>query len=256
MAARDVTGDGEPEAGSSLIEIARGVEAVEGTEYRLKLVLGDSGAVVIDTDADDLAVAQWRYPDMGGVFAGIVHDVGQATLEGVAAQRQHEFAMRLEADIASVPLRVAADFVQQGGEVGRLGCLALMVAGKIQIILKHALHLAHIGAQFLHLRRVAKHGELKLEAGERRSQIVADAREHGGALFDLAFYAIAHFDKGMRGTAYFRGALRPEARRIAAHPEAFRRFGQPLDRPDLVSQEENGDGNEHDRGNQHPDDED
>ena len=82
------------------------------------------------------------------------------------------------------------------------------------------------------------------------------AREHGGALLDRALDARLHFDEGQRRAPHLARAARAVIRHVAALAEGFRGVGQPQDRPDLVAQEQDRDGQQHQRGADHPEQED
>ena len=72
MAAGDVAGDGEAEAGAARIEVARIVEPAEGAENLGAQGFGDAGAVVVDGDLQVIAVARQRHRDVLGVAPGVV----------------------------------------------------------------------------------------------------------------------------------------------------------------------------------------
>ena len=50
---------------------------------------------------------------------------------------------------------------------------------------------------------VVRHRQGKAHPGERRAQVVADAREHQGALFDLALDPGPHREEGVPGASHF-----------------------------------------------------
>jgi len=85
---------------------------------------------------------------------------------------------------------------------------------------------------------------------------VADAGEHGGALLDLAFDAPLHDGEGLAGAAHLARPGRLEVADGAALAEALGGVGEALDRADLIAQEEDGDGQQHEGGADHPDQED
>ena len=62
--------------------------------------------------------------------------------------------------------------------------------------------------------------------------------------------------KADAGLAHLAGAARPEVRDLAALAEALGRVGEPQDRPDLVAQEQDRDGEQHQRRADHPQQED
>ena len=86
---------------------------------------------------------------------------------------------------------------------------------------------------------------------------MAHAGEHGGALLDMTLDAVAHLDEGLRRLPHFARAARAEIGwRRPAFAEAVGGFGQAQDRLDLVAQEQDGDGEQHERGAEHPQEED
>ena len=103
---------------------------------------------------------------------------------------------------------------------------------------------------------IADQRELELEAGEHGAQVVRDAGQHGGALVDGALDARLHLDEGGGRAPHLARAARAEVRHVAALAEALDRLGEPQDRPDLVAQEQDRDGEQHQRGADHPQQED
>ncbi len=97
--------------------------------------------------------------------------------------------------------------------------------------------------------------QFQLEAREHRAQVVRDAGQHGGALLDGALDARLHLEESGRRAPHLARAARPEIRRVAALAEAFGGVGQPLDRLDLVAQEDDGDGEQHGGRADHPEQE-
>ena len=104
--------------------------------------------------------------------------------------------------------------------------------------------------------RVAEQRQFELEARQDRAQVVRDAGQHRGALLDGALDAALHFQKRGGGTAHFARAARPEILRLAALAEGLGGVGKPHDRPDLIAQEGDRDGEHDERGHHHPDQED
>ena len=75
---------------------------------------------------------------------------------------------------------------------------------------------------------------------------MADAGQHGCALFNLPFYALAHLDECESCTTDFLRAARAEiTRHRPALAETFCSFGQFLNRADLVAQKQDRDAEEH-----------
>jgi hypothetical protein len=82
---------------------------------------------------------------------------------------------------------------------------------------------------------------------------VANAREHGRALLDVLGDAVAHLDERLRRLAYFPRAARAEViGKWAALSEGVRGFRKAQDGADLITQEQDGDGEENYRCADHP----
>ena len=97
---------------------------------------------------------------------------------------------------------------------------------------------------------------MQAEAREHGAQVVADAGEHGGALLDLPLDALLHVVEGDRRLPHLAGASRRKAGHGATLAEIVDCRRQPQDRPDLVAQEDDGNGEQYHRGRHHPPDED
>ena len=77
--------------------------------------------------------------------------------------------------------------------------------------------------------------------------------QHDGALLDMALDAVAHLDEGLRRLAHLARAARAEILwRRPPLAEALGGFSQAQDRLDLIAQEQDGDGQQHERGAHHP----
>ena len=85
---------------------------------------------------------------------------------------------------------------------------------------------------------------------------MAHPGQHLGALVDVAADAVAHAQKGGGGLAHFGGARRFQLERADALAEAVGGLGQAAYRADLVAQKDDGDGQQDQRGADHPHDED
>src|SRR5690606_2092080 len=95
-----------------------------------------------------------------------------------------------------------------------------------------------------------------LEAREDGPEVVADSGQHRRALFDLAFYALAHLHEGYACPAALLRASRAEIRHGAPLAAVFRSLRERQDRLDLVAQERHRDHQKDERGSDHPDEED
>ncbi len=154
-------------------------------------------------------------------------------------------------------MRLALHLVENLADIRAHDILAGIAFGEGHVILEHGLHLVHVGAHGLELRRILEHGELQLEAGEHGPKIVAHAGQHDGALLDMTLDAVAHLDEGMGRLAHFACATRPEINgRRSPLAETVGGIGKPQDRLDLVAQEQNGHGEQHERRADHPQQED
>ena len=156
---------------------------------------------------------------------------------------------------SSATLRAAAAGVLDDarGEdegIGRRAVLLRVAAGEGEELGEHPLHLVDVLAQALGLLALVHQRQRQLHPGQRRAQVVADARQHRGALLDLPLDARAHVQKRAGRAADLLGAGGAERQRTAL-AEGLGGFGELADRPDLVAQEGDGDGAEHDRGDQH-----
>ncbi len=135
-------------------------------------------------------------------------------------------------------------------------CSPEFPARECQVGLEHAGHLVDVFLHRLDLGRFAEQRQFELEAGEDGAQIVRHAGQHGGALLDAALDPAFHFQEGEGGAANLARAARAEVRHLASLAEAFGRIGKPQDRADLVAQEHHRDGDQHQRGADHPAEED
>ena len=64
MTARDVPGDGEPEADAAGLGIARGLEAAERPQHLFAAFFGYAGSIIIHHDLDGLAIPFRADPDV------------------------------------------------------------------------------------------------------------------------------------------------------------------------------------------------
>ena len=156
------------------------------------------------------------------------------------------------------PLRSASalQLLQERRHVGRRRLLAGIAAREGEIGLEHARHLVDVALHRLDLRAVAEQREFELEAGQDRAQVVRHAGQHGGALLDRALDAPLHLEEGLRRAAHLARPARAEVRHLAALAETLGGVGEPQDRPDLIAQEQDGDRDQHQRGADHPEQED
>ncbi|MNT00991.1 hypothetical protein D3C72_1354410 [compost metagenome] len=149
-----------------------------------------------------------------------------------------------------------ADFFEKGWKLQRADILFDIGAGKGQIGLQHRLHVLDILVEPLEIGIVAGERQLQLEAGEDGAQIMADAVQHGGALLHLPLDTLAHQDEGEARAPHFVRAARGIGGDLLASAKVLGRLGKRFDGLDLAAQEQNGDGDQHQRCTHHPDKED
>ncbi len=88
MRARDVAGDGKPEADAALLQIASLVEAVERAKRLLPPRGGDAGTVVVDENINRTRIGLHRDLDARAVLESIVDEIGETAAQCVALGRQ------------------------------------------------------------------------------------------------------------------------------------------------------------------------
>ena len=99
---------------------------------------------------------------------------------------------------------------------------------------------------------LGEHRKLQTKPCQWGAQIMADARQHVGALLHMAVDAFAHLDEGMGGTADFGRAIGLEAGKAAAFAEIFCGPGETLNRLYLIAQEQRRNGDQNKRRAKHP----
>ena len=153
----------------------------------------------------------------------------------------------LQLDRRAVDLQVLVDLLQKLAQVGQLRDLAAVALGEGEVVLEHALHLAHVRLQRSRLVRVAEQRQLQLEARQHRAQVVTDAGQHGRALLHVRSDAVAHLEEGGGRLAHLARTARAEiVRHGASLAEGVGGFGESQDRADLIAQEQDRDGEQDD----------
>ena len=180
----------------------------------------------------------------------------EAAHEGGRPHGDHRMAVERHRHLVAIALGAGLELVQERGHVGRQRGLAGVAAGERHIGLHHARHLVDVLPHGVDLGAVPDQRQFELEPRQQRAQVVRDAGQHGGALVHGALDAAFHLDEGLRGAAHLARAARLEGRRLAPLAEALGRVGERQDRPDLIAQEQDGDGEQHQRGAHHPQQED
>ena len=215
----------------------------------------DARPVVVDVNGDEALLARGAHHDRLAVALRVGEEIAEAALERERPHLDVEIALRLDADPRAVALGVGAQIVEHFAQVRRRRRFAGVAAREGEIGLEHAPHLVDVLLQRLDFRRFVDDRERQLEARQDGAQVVADAVEHRRALLRGALDAPLHFDEGVAGLANFARAARMELD-VAPLAEILRRLGEAQDRADLVAQEEDGDRDQHDRGAEHPENED
>ena len=130
-------------------------------------------------------------------------------------------------------------------------------AGEIKIAIENLVHVVDIAIERLEILGVIGNGKLQSKAGEDGAQVMADRREHGSPLLDLAFDTFAHLQEGDAGAAHFIGTSRHIGHgRLLALAETLGCARQCQDGPDLSAEKQDRDGEQDERGPDHPDQED
>ena len=90
MNAGDVAGDGQSKAGRFGILIARVIEPVKRPKHLIALILRDAWPVVLDLDHERAILSPSADRDVVGEAHGIVDEIGDGALEGVAPERHDQ----------------------------------------------------------------------------------------------------------------------------------------------------------------------
>ncbi len=175
---------------------------------------------------------------MLAVDRGVHHQIGQGPLDGVGAQGRRQRRIGVDLDAGAGAGGAFAHFLDQGADVHDLGRLAGFAAGEGEVLVDHVLHLGQVALHLLQPGARIRKGQLELQAGQRRAQIMADRGQQGRALGDVALDARLHVEEGDGGLAHLGGAVGPEAGLIGALAEGLGGGGQPLDGPHLVADEQ------------------
>ena len=138
-------------------------------------------------------------------------------------------------------------FRGEAAQLNGLHDIGAFAARELEILVQHPLHLREIGLHRFGVGILRHHRKLKPHACQRRLQVVADAREHIGALLHEAVDPFAHLDERGGGLAHFGRTARLEVGDRSPLAERFRRRREPLDRSDLVAQEQHRDRDQHKR---------
>ena len=157
----------------------------------------------------------------------------------------------------AVALGVVLELLEEGRHVGRRRGLAEIAAREGEIGLQHARHLVDVLLHRLDFGRfllISASSSLKRVSTVRRSCETPASIAVRCSM--AALDARLHLDEGLRRAPHLARAARAEIRHFAALAEAFGGVGQPQDRLDLVAQEDDGDADQHQRGADHPEQED
>ena len=152
----------------------------------------------------------------------------------------------------AAPPRRASSAIASARAKGSVGdrLLEAVAAGEGEELAEHPLHLVDVRREVAGLLAVVHQRQRQLHAGERRPEVVADARQHLGALLDLALQPRAHRQERRPRPPHLLGAGRAEGKR-AALAEGLGRLGEGADRADLVAQEDDRDRGQEQRGEDH-----
>ena len=136
-------------------------------------------------------------------------------------------------------MRILDRGLHQGVRVQRFGLPLCGAFGEIKEGIQHALHIIDVLQQRLRIVFV-DHRQAKPHPRQGRAQVMADPRQHQGALFNLPLDPCAHIDKGRPRRTHLDSACRG-IWHVTPAAKGFGRAGQPLDRAQLVAQVNEGD---------------
>ncbi len=242
MGARHIARDGQAQARATRLQVAPLIQAVKRAEGFLAPCLGNAGAIVFHADLHQSAPLFEADGDLAAMLEGIVDQVDQAAAQPRPLDADMDIVRHAQCDAALTRFGARLGSVaHQRPQIGDFGVLAAFAAGEGQIFVQHMLHLGDVALHGFHVGIRRHHRQRQLQPGQRCLDVMADARQHFGALGNMALDALAHGDEGLGGAAHFGGAIGLEVGDGAALAEAFGGAGQPLDGPHLVAQEQNGD---------------
>ena len=184
--------DGEAEAGSAGVAIARGLQPMERFEHRPQLMLGNAGPLILDPDHGGLIASGDRGPGGAAELERVVDQICEQPLEGQRIARHID-------PLESAECQTSAELsgVVHGGFDQRRQLEALTarrrcgVADEAESAGDHGVHLLYIGGELV----TQFGGRLlgaELQAGQGRAKIVGDRGDHGGALGDVALQTRLH----------------------------------------------------------------
>ena len=184
-----------PKPGRAGILIARMVEPVEGRNTCSRSVSGMPGPSS-STATVSVPSALRRDLDMLGEAGGVVDEVGDSALEGMAAERHHQRRALTSMAMSLAPCAWLFTSLRISPISARTISSPRVAFGERHVVLEHGLHLVDVAAHRLELGTVLEQSELQLEAGQHGAEVVAHAGQHDGALLDMALDAVAHLDEG------------------------------------------------------------
>ena len=185
-------------------------------------VLGrNAGSVVVDVDRDETLLAPRGDDHVAAVSLGVGDEIADAAFHRQRPDLHVEVALRLYAKAAAMTRGPGAQFLKRRAQICQRRQLASIASRERQIAFQHRLHFVDVLLQRLGFRRVFDHRERQPETCEDSPEIVADAIQHGHALFGGAFDAPLHLDEGISGLSNFTCAARLKFE-IAAFPEVLR----------------------------------
>ena len=196
MLSRRVARDGEAKPGARYVLVPGGIEPVERLEGIGALVFGDAGTVIIDNKLDKVRPLHDLHFHLVCKALGIRDDVGDSPPDQPLTAGERD---RVTLADSGTSTQRGDGFADKGVKAKLRRRLAGLSAGESEIFVQHGRHLLDVLPGLFEFRRVIHHGELELQPGERRSQVVADAGEHRGALLGEGGQARAHiYDRAGR----------------------------------------------------------
>ena len=138
----------------------------------------------------------------------------------------------------------------QPGRIDHGGFLQRRPPHEGEEFVDQTLHILDIALQGADLGIFGQQRQAQLHPGQGPAQIVTDTRQHQGALFDLAFDAGAHVQKGGAGGPHLQRTARLVGQDLAA-AKRLCRARHPGDRHQLVAQKGKSNRRHQDRGKAH-----
>ncbi len=230
VALRDRARDRQAEAEAAGLRPGA-VAAHEGLQHRGLLALRNARSLVQHLDGDLVQSDLEAHRGAAAVLDGVLDQVGEGALQLIGGAphqgRTESLGPHRLADIREA----VADGLDQGGEVDERQPLAgAPVADEREGGLHQGVHLVEVAQELRPEPLVLQKFGAQAQAGDRRAQVVADRRQHVGAVVDQALDPPAHPVEGAAHRQHLLGALLGQRREVHAGAEGLRRTGEARER--------------------------